>query len=477
MTSMNRSYVRPVQKRRKLDRLTLIVLAVFAVLAIITAFFAFKFVSNLVASWTMTNLPGVTIDNDPNQLPVPPEELPANQPMQPEAGPKPDPWDGKSRITILVLGLDFRDWEDQNEAPRSDTMILLTLDPLTKSAGMLSIPRDMWVDIPGGYGYSRINNAYRFGELDDLPGGGPALAMETVKEFLGVPINYYAQVDFSAFVRFIDEIEGVKVEVKEEMTLDPIGPAPKVHLEPGVYTLPGDLALAYARIRKLDGDDFSRSERQQEVIMAVRDRILDFNMLPTLVSKSPVLYKELSSGVRTNLTPEEIIKLAWLAIQIKKEDIQSGVIGPPDQVEFGTSPEGWAILIPVPDRIRLLRDEIFATAPVGPVAIQEDTKALAMEEAARVSVQNGTTTPGLAERTGEFLVEAGIDVVEKTNAAELFDVTTVYIYDGKPYTAQYITGLFGLENVRVYNKYDPNAQVDITVILGADWAVNNTMPN
>ena len=134
----------------------------------------------------------------------------------------PPAWDGASRITILIIGLDYRDWEAGLGAPRSDTMILLTIDPLTKTAGMLSIPRDMWVNIPG-FGYSRINTAYSSGEGSKLPGGGPALAMKTVEQFLGVPVQYYAQVDFGTFVQFINLIGGIDIYNDQELRLDPVG--------------------------------------------------------------------------------------------------------------------------------------------------------------------------------------------------------------------------------------------------------------
>ena len=116
-----------------------------------------------------------------------------------------------------------------------------------------------------------------------------------MEELLGVPIDYYAQIDFGAFVRFIDEIGGVKVDVREEDRRSTrwaiTTPRP---LTPGMQTLNGELALAYARARKTEGGDFDRAQRQQEVIMAIRDRILSADMLPTLISKAPVLYQELS---------------------------------------------------------------------------------------------------------------------------------------------------------------------------------------
>ncbi len=105
-------------------------------------------------------------------------------------------WEGAERVNILVMGIDQREFED---GPwRTDTMLVLTIDPITKSAGMLSIPRDLWVPIPG-YNEGRINQAHFFGELYDYPGGGPGLAVKTVQYNLGVPIHYYGRFNFTAF--------------------------------------------------------------------------------------------------------------------------------------------------------------------------------------------------------------------------------------------------------------------------------------
>ena len=134
------------------------------------------------------------------------------------------------------MGLDYRDWEGEGPS-RTDTMMLLTLDPVSRTAGMLSIPRDLWVNVPG-YDYGKINTAYYLGELYNLPGGGPGLAEQTVNELLGVDINYYAQIDFSAFENFIDQIGGIDVEVPYELTVDPIGPGNTVTLPAG-YAAPG----------------------------------------------------------------------------------------------------------------------------------------------------------------------------------------------------------------------------------------------
>lgn len=454
-----------------MDRVTIILLVAFVIVSIIAGIVAFNFFRDLVKSWTITPLDGAPVAGSTTAVPgtvttdSPGGFIPSNAPSA-------EPWDGNSRVTMLVMGLDYRDWE-AGEVPRTDTMMLLTVDPLNRTAGMLSIPRDMWVNIPG-YDYAKINNAYRFGELDKVPGGGPGLAMKTVEEFLGVPIQFYVQIDFQAFVDLIDEIGGVKVDVPYEITIEAIGSDRKeVVLPPGRITLPGDLALAYARVRKGAGDDFGRAERQQQVVIGVRDRILDFNQLPTLIGKAPAIYNELSSGIHTNLTLEQIVQLAWLMPQIKKESITSKVIGA-EAVEFGTSPDGQDILRPIPDKVRLVRDEVFTTGgPVGPAAVGEDPVALMKAEAARVSLQNGTLTAGLAGKTSELLKPDGLNVVEETNADGVYDFTTIFVYGPKPYTVQYLIEKMGLENARVVNRYDPNATYDIAVALGNDWAAKN----
>ena len=238
--------------------------------------------------------------------------------------PTPEPWDGVSRVTILVMGLDYRDWS-AGDTPHSDTMILFTMDPLNQTAAIVSIPRDIWVSVPG-YDYEKINTAYYLGELNNLPGGGAALATRTVEEFLGIPIDYYAQVDFQAFVDFIDDIQGVRLDIKEPIVLDRLGKWNTVTLEPGVITLPGDYALAYVRNRHTDGGDFDRAARQQEVIMAIRDRILEFNMLPNLVASAPQIYEDLSAGINTNMSLNQVIKLAWSAMDIDRNKIQQVII-------------------------------------------------------------------------------------------------------------------------------------------------------
>lgn len=322
---------------------------------VVSMVLVFRFSRDLSASWT-----GVGVN--PFQL-QPREEADetsaAATPTAMSYVEMPEPWDGKTRITILLMGLDYRDWTEGVGYPRTDSMMLATIDPLARTGAMLSIPRDLFVEIPyAGYEHNRINAAYPLGERHRLPGGGPELAMMTVEDLLGISIDYYAVIDFHVFEKFVDEIGGIDVLVRDRMKISPIGKM-SYWLEPKPYHFDGADALAYARVRKVEGGDFSRAERQQQVAMAIRDRILGFDVLPSLVARAPQLYQELSSGVRTNLTLDQMLKLGILALNLPEENIHTGVIGPPNMVGFKTLPDGRQVLRPVPDQIRILRDELF----------------------------------------------------------------------------------------------------------------------
>lgn len=338
----------------------------FIALVLMFGVVAFAFVRNITASWTGVGLnPFNPIDVAfrPEEATVDTNEIDL-EPV-PDVQVTPIPWDGKSRISILLLGLDYRDWVARKGAPRSDTMILVSIDPVTRQVSMLSIPRDLWVEIPG-FGHNRINTAYMFGESSRLPGGGPALAIRVVEDLVGVSIQYYAVVDFSTFEYLIDEIGGIDVLVTERLKISPIGRM-SFYLDPKAHHLDGAQTLAYARVRKASGGDFGRAQRQQQVAFAILDKVVGAEMIPTLVAKAPKLYQKLSSGIITNLSLEEMISLAWLATSIPKEDYHRGVIAPPNMVGFYTRPDGAQVLRAVTDQIRVLRDQLFVdTSAIGP---------------------------------------------------------------------------------------------------------------
>ena len=456
----------------------------------------FLFVRNIVTCWIITPLPGLppsdcgtvaagldgpTLTNSEG-TPVPSvEDLPP--PIVIPESDLPPAWDGASRITVLIIGLDARDVD--TSAPRSDTMILLTIDPLTKTAGMLSIPRDMWVNIPG-FGYSRINTAYSSGEGNKLPGGGPELARKTAEQFIGVPIQYYAQVDFNTFVEFIDRIGGIDVYNDEDLRLDKVGSGKdKVRLTCcGMRHLDGAVTLAYARCRYesqgcKDGD-IGRAKRQQKVILGIRNKVLDPANLPTLITQADDFYNEFSAGIRTNMPLDTALQLAVLAKDIPIESIEQGVIDYSmvalDSTTLGG--EDASITKPLPDKIRILRDEIFTSGgALSPLAVQTDLTALMQADAARVRILNGSFSPGLETSTGNYLLAQGMAVTEVGPADRAYDRTVIVLYSPKLYTLKFLQAVFGItSSTQILIRPDAASTADVEIRLGNDWANNNPIP-
>jgi polyisoprenyl-teichoic acid--peptidoglycan teichoic acid transferase len=400
---------------------------------------------------------------------------PAGDPV-PVYLPTPVAWDGNRRVNILVLGLDYGEWDNPDRAgpSRTDTLLVLTIDPLTLEAGMLSIPRDLTVDMPGIIRPNKINTAHRFGEFYNLPGGGPGLAMRTVEDLLGVPIDYYVRIDFYAFERIIDEIGGVELDIPKEIKVDPLGPENTITLEAGLQHLDGPVALAYARARNTPGGDFDRAGRQQQVILAVRERVMKLQTLPLLVFKAPRLYRELNAGIQTNLPLEKAIRLAWLARNIELEDIQTGAIGR-GQLYVETTEEGMSLFRASPDRVRVLVERIFSSPPLSPGQFP-DLKERMQAETPRIFIVDGTGVEGMAKRTADYLEAQGIQVEDVFLADEAPERTSLLDYTRKTYTVQYLTRLMGLYHSDILVQQDPASPADVMIRLGKDWARNNPLP-
>ena len=452
---------------RRLDRLSKIILIAFVLAGAASATLAFSFARQLVESTTSFQLPGIALpqtDGDPAQ------EGAAPAPAAQSSRVKPEPWDGTSRVNILVMGLDYRDWAAGEGPPRTDTMIVLTYDPATNTAGMLSVPRDLWVDIPG-FGHDKINTAYFLGEGAQLPGGGAGLAVKTVEQFLGITINYYAQIDFHAFERFIDTIGGVKIDVPSTIRVQLIGEDRTRLIQDGRRTLNGAYALAYARARKEGDGDFDRARRQQQLILGLRTQLLREDVRALLLTRGFEIYQELSSGINTNMSIGEIFSLGWAVKDINPENIAQAVIAPPEYVTLGTSPDGLSILKPISEQIRVLRDQVFSSGSVrSAVASNTEAGQLMQMEAAAVVINNGSGEAGLADSTRAFLEGQGIKIASTGNA-DLVGATTIIDYTGNPYTVQFLASLMGVNNTHIYSRFDPNSAVDVEVIVGPDWVV------
>jgi LCP family protein required for cell wall assembly len=270
-----------------------------------------------------------------------------------------------SRVNILVLGIDQR--EGMTDPARTDTMLLFTLDRQAGTAGMLSINRDLWVKIPGGQREGKINTAHFLGEVEQVPGGGPALAMQAVQAALDVPVQYYIRLNFSAFEQLIDLIGGLDLNVPESID-DPDYPDAgfgyePFHIDAGWHHLDGAMALKYARTRATAGSDLDRVKRQQQVILAVRDKLLNEKRLPKLLSQIGSLLSIYSGSIQTNLTPGQLQELIEFAAGIDRDKIYA-VTFDEQLVEEYFAPDGQDAIVLKPGAAQQIRERLYSL-PLG----------------------------------------------------------------------------------------------------------------
>ncbi len=251
------------------------------------------------------------------------------------------------RVTVLLMGTDTRGKLTEG-ASRSDVMMLITIDPISKTAAMLSIPRDLYVPLPG-YDQQRINTAYFWGDYNQLPGGGPQLAMDTIKYNFGVPVDRYGVIDFNGFKAVIDSVDGIDVDVPHEI-IDYEYPTEDYGIETlkipaGHVHMDGDLALKYVRTRHQDSD-FGRLQRQQQVLLAVRDKALSIGQ----IGKVPEVLNTVGDALRTDLTLPEILALAKKWVDIPRENIHAYRIDE-SMVTPWVTPQGGQVLVPDREKI------------------------------------------------------------------------------------------------------------------------------
>jgi len=380
------------------------------------------------------------------------------------------------RFNILVLGLDVPD--SGVEASRTDTIIVVSIDPTGGPVTMLSIPRDLWVPI-GPYGENRINTAYFLGEVKDYPGGGPALLRATVEQTFGIHIDRYVAGDFDGFEELVDQFGGVMVEVKADI-YDPAFPdgqggVKTVSIPAGTYRMDGEMALIYARSRHTTSD-FDRAQRQQALLLALRDEVLRRESIPSLITKLPGLYRTTTDYVVTDLTLDDLIRLARTASDIDVNNIETAVIDHTMTNRYFTD-KGWDVLLPIPEKIELLIERLFRQ-PGEPAA---ETAVYGLEaspeiarEAATILVANGSGRAGLAEATAEYLRAQGFTVSQWADLDRGdYGATVIVVYTDKPSTVAALTSALDLSSASVRSSPgSPNPeQVNIKVILGQDFTL------
>lgn len=406
---------------------------------------------------------------------------PAPGSAPPEAGTLPPV--PTERLTVLIMGIDRRDGE---EGPwRTDSMILVSIDPATRSVAMLSTPRDLFVTIPDygqGEYLDRINKAFFLGDAMDYPGGGAALAKQTIRRNFGIEVDRHIVMDFDGFRRIVDYIGGIEVEVPERL-VDNEYPTEDygymtVRFEAGRQHMDGERALIYSRTRK-STSDFARAERQQQVILAVRDRVLSLDIIPSMTPGNLArLIATLDESIQTDLTLEETLAFAQIAQEVKSSQIQRVVIDPTMIRDFVTD-QGAQVLLPRWDKVLPLVEETFdiTLLPIAPTPVIPPTRTptpepvatVAPRREARIEIWNGTETEGIESMTATLLRAEGFNIIATGTAGTLYPRTTILIYNAAmgP-TAERLRQRYNLTSNDIYLVEQGNPQSDIVLIVGND---------
>jgi polyisoprenyl-teichoic acid--peptidoglycan teichoic acid transferase len=271
-----------------------------------------------------------------------------NKIQQPGAATSLPEWVGNERVNVLLLGVDKRDGE---KSARSDSILLASLDPVTKKAQLFSILRDSWVSIPG-YRNNRINTAYEL--------GGPELIAQTVEDLTGLPINYYVVTDFRGFEKVVDAVGGVDMYVEKNMdyTLYDNGGYYDIHLKQGYQHLDGHKALQYVRFRHDAMGDFTRTQRQRNFLKALGTKLKS----GTGIWKLPDVLDAMSPYIKTNMSSSDMLRLAALGYSVDMSTVKSEQI-PPQSILREKLVGGAQVIDPRPEKTRKYIQDLLNANP------------------------------------------------------------------------------------------------------------------
>lgn len=369
-------------------------------------------------------------------------------------------WDQKDPVTLLLIGIDYRNGDE--EPARSDSIIVMRIDPETKAVTMMSLPRDLLVTIPG-YGDDKINAAFAYGE-DERTGGGPALLAETISYNLNIQINYFVTVDFSGFRKIIDTLGGITVDVdapiKDDQYPSEDFGLTRVYFPAGLQSMDGETALRYARTRHGD-NDIARSERQQQVLMAMRERGSKLNIDLLLNARS--LIESMGDSFRTDLSFNQILALANLARDVDPAGIarvnlwQEGALieHNPEfdgdafymELDWGIAGDLFAEYFPM----KTAAASPPATSPEAPGAASPTERSTAGAVAGSnldipIIVRDDTSTNTGGAIAAGILEDAGFTTISQEMGVNIAAATTIYDYVSDPATAAAIASQLGLDS-------------------------------
>lgn len=352
-------------------------------------------------------------------------------------------------VNILVMGIDrvpgTKPGDKAMFTGRSDTMLLVRVDPEKDTVSLLSIPRDTQVEVPG-VGTDKINDAN--------VQGGATLAARTVSSVLnGVTIDRYVRVSTDAFKELVDLLGGVEVNVPKPMVYEDKTQKLKINLQPGVQTLNGDQAEQFARFRADDLGDIGRVQRQQALLKALRQKLTN----PTIIPRIPGLIRAMQKYIDTNLSLEEMMALVGAGRKLSEGKFKMVML----PGRFSTPSEfvaSYWIMDPV-GRDRVMK-QYFDVDPVGLTDAQA-TGAL------RIAIQNASNSPTAAAQMRQHLAQLGFYDTYIIDDAQPQTQTVLIAQRGDLEAANALQTTLEIGTVEANSTGD--LESDITIRVGNDW--------
>ncbi|HYI15744.1 MAG TPA: LCP family protein [Thermomicrobiales bacterium] len=408
-----------------------------------------------------------TVNEQGTPVAVPTEQVQASLPN----------WDNQDPFNVLLMGIDDR--EGDAEPPRSDTMIVMRINPATNHVVMMSIPRDLMVFIPIADRWDKINAAYPIGEEQDTNGGPPAV-METIEANFDVRVHYFVTVDFEGFRTIVDTVGGVIIDVDapikdDQYPTETLG-LTREYFPTGLQKMDGETALRFSRTRHGD-NDIARGERQQQMLVALREQAVGLG----LITKAEELIRQMGSMVKTDFNFNQLLALANLGRSVDPNGISkvnlwdAGVLTehfPEDEFDAFYFEADWPA-------VHELMDVYFTTTssdpppPTPTISVPETTSSspvtgdTAVDLDIPIIIQNDAGISGLATAVSQTMADAGFTIVSPEAGSGSETETIIYDYAESPDTALYIASQLGLdESSIVYG----NGGNGIVVALGSDVA-------
>ena len=383
------------------------------------------------------------------------------------------PWDGKERLNILLIGSD-----EQRGGHNTDTMITVSIDPVTKQVAMFSLPRDT-VDVPvppgpaqrvWGRDYGQKINSFFANNRrrsDLWPGNDRTRGYNALKSILGelydLKIRYFVEVNFDGFKKVVDAVGGVTINVQVPVSDDEFpgttGRTQRLYIPSGLQHMDGEQALRYARSRHTS-TDFDRGARQQRVLLSLRQQADP----QTLIPKLPALVAALKSTVRTDIPVGQLDELLGLASQVDTANIRSYVFAPPLYSQDTCADARGCIVVPNISRIKQAVKNAFSVDPR-----DEALRQSLASEGGHLWVLNGTSDSSRGPALASYLEYRGLAASAPRGRPKgsVPANTVITVYNGaEEKLAATIAYLEKTFDVQVKTKTDPTIPVDVVITVG-----------